>query len=89
MKQINPAQQLERTDAVDNLERELNERFGLLLTVEHLAELLHRSEQGLRWSLSQPSEFADAINATRVKIGRRSYYRSAAIALLLAGEVSA
>ena len=89
MKQFKQSQNPEQSESVVKMERELTERFGLLLTVVHLAEVLHRSEQGLRWSLTQPGQFADTINGTRIKIGRRNYYRAADLALLLAGEVAA
>jgi hypothetical protein len=89
MKQFKPSQTPETSESVVKMERELTERFGPLLTAVHLAEVLHRSEQGLRWSLTQPGQFAETINATRVRIGRRNYYRAADLALLLAGEVAA
>ncbi|QQN98427.1 hypothetical protein [Pseudomonas sp. SW-3] len=85
MKQFNPSLKPEPSESVAKFERELTARFGPLLTAVHLAEMLHRSEQGLRWSLTQPGQFADTINATRVRIGRRNYYRAADLALLLAG----
>ncbi|MFU2326816.1 hypothetical protein [Pseudomonas sp. NFX98] len=89
MKQFNQPPTPEQKESVGKMERELTERFGPLLTAVHLAEVLHRSEQGLRWSLTQPGEFADTINTTRIKIGRRNYYRAADLALLLTGEVTA
>jgi hypothetical protein len=89
MKSSTQSQKPERVTSVEKFERELTERFGPLLTAVHLAEVLHRSEQGLRWSLTQPGQFADTINATRVRIGRRNYYRAADLALLLTGEVTA
>lgn len=88
MKQFNQPSTPEQKESVGKMERELTERFGPLLTAVHLSEILHRSEQGLRWSLTQPGQFADTINATRVRIGRRNYYRAADLALLLAGEVA-
>jgi hypothetical protein len=89
MKQFNQPSTPEQKESVGKMERELTERFGPLLTAVHLAEVLHRSEQGLRWSLTQSGEFADTINATRIKIGRRNYYRAADLALVLTGEVTA
>lgn len=68
------------------LERQLNERYGLLLEAEHLAEVLHRQTGGLRWALTQDTDFARKVNSTRVRIGRRNYYRAADLAVLLAGE---
>lgn len=82
------SQKPERSESVAKFERELIKRFGPLLTAAHLAEMFHRSEQGLRWSLTQHGPFAESINATRVRIGRRNYYRAADLALLLAGEVT-
>lgn len=89
MKQFKQSQNPEPSESVVKMERELTERFGPLLTAVHLAEVLHRSEQGLRWSLTQPGQFAETINATRIRIGRRNYYRAADLALLLTGEVAA
>ncbi|MCY1271332.1 hypothetical protein D9M69_408540 [compost metagenome] len=71
--------------AAAKIERELTERFGPLLTTDHLAEVFHRPLESLRWSLWQQSEFAKTINSTRVKIGRRNYYRAADLAFILAG----
>lgn len=89
MKQFKQSQNPQPSESVAKIERELTERFGPLLTPIHLAEVLHRSEKGLRWSLLQPGQFAEKINATRIKIGRRIYYRAADLAPLLAGEVAA
>jgi hypothetical protein len=83
-----PTQFVEHTAAAEKIARELTERFGPLLTAEHLAELFHRPLESLRWSLWQPSEFARTINSTRVKIGRRNYYRAADLAVILAGEAT-
>lgn len=78
----------QRATAVAKLERELVQAYGLLLTIEHLAQLFHRPIGGLRWTLNQPEpcEFAKAINASRTKAGRRSYYRATDLAALLAGD---
>lgn len=89
MKQFKQAQNPEPSESVVKMERELTDRFGPLLTAVHLAEVLHRTEQGLRWSLMQPGQFAETINATRIRIGRSNYYRAADLARLLAGEVAA
>ena len=83
MKQLNPSHPSEKSEPVVKMERELIRRFGPLLTVTHLAELLHRSEQGLRWSLNQSGEFAERINTTRTRIGRRNYYRASDLATVL------
>jgi hypothetical protein len=71
---------------VKRLEADLVGQYGLLLTIDHLAALLHREPGGLRWSLSQPSDFAKTMNLARVKIGRRSFYRASDIASIIVGE---
>jgi len=68
----------------EKIELQILERFGPLLTLEQLAELLHRKPGGLAWSLSQKGEFSSAINATRVKLGRRSYFRTSELAGIIA-----
>ncbi|MDY7566839.1 hypothetical protein RGU44_17590 [Pseudomonas sp. 5C2] len=68
----------------EKIELQILERFGPLVTLEQLAELLHRQPGGLAWSLSQEGEFSGAINATRVKLGRRSYFRTSELAGIIA-----
>lgn len=72
----------------DSLEQHLLETFGPLLTLEQLAQLLHRSPGGLRFSLTTQSAFARQINATKVRLGRRAYFRTCCIASILSGESS-
>lgn len=61
----------------------LQERYGPLLNLVHLADILHRSPDGLRIALRAPSRYAARINATRLKIGRRIYFRTSDIAEIL------
>ncbi|HEJ1282084.1 TPA: DNA-binding protein [Pseudomonas aeruginosa] len=68
------------------LEQHLIETFGPLLTLEQLAQLLHRSPGGLKFSLRSQSEFARQINATKIRLGRRAYFRTCDIASILSGE---
>lgn len=67
----------------EQIEHYLLENFGPLLTCDQLAKLLHRKPAGLTWSLSQPNEFADAINGTKVKLGKRTYFKSSPLAAVL------
>ncbi|MCC8342443.1 DNA-binding protein [Pseudomonas stutzeri] len=46
-----------------------------LLSLEQLAELLHRSKQGLRISLCSNNDLSRKILPCRVKIGRRVYFK--------------
>jgi hypothetical protein len=54
-----------------------------LLTIDQLAKLLDRSPEGLRISLRGSKPWVQRINATRLRIGRRVYFRTSEIAVLL------
>lgn len=68
------------------LEEQLLSTFGPLLTLKQLAQLLHRSPQGLAFTLSRNSEFAQQINSTKLRLGRRVYFRSNLLAAILEGH---
>jgi hypothetical protein len=65
------------------LETNLNQMYGPLLSLPQLAELLHRSPDGLRVALRTSQPYALQIRQARVKIGRRVYFRTADIASYL------
>lgn len=78
-------QETENSSAV-TLEHQLTERFGLLLSQTHLAELLGRTTGGLRYSLSYPSDSSTrALKACGRKIGRRVYYPASEVARVIIG----
>jgi len=54
-----------------------------LLSLEQVANLLHRSKDGLRITLSGNSEFSNKLKAMKVKIGKRIYFKTAEIARLI------
>jgi len=58
-------------------------RYGPLLSLSQLAELLHRSADGLRLSLRGDGELARKFGPARKKIGRRVYFRTVVVAPLL------
>lgn len=64
-------------------EEHLLESCGPLMTMGQLAKLLDRSPEGLRIGLRQNSSWATKVNAARLKIGRRVYYRTTDIAKLI------
>lgn len=67
----------------------LKERYSVLMTLDQLAEILDRSPEGLRISLSTSrSNWAQHINATKVHIGRRIYFRTEEIARLIDEQFS-
>lgn len=66
------------------IEDTLLNRYGPLLSIHQLASVLDRSPEGLRISLRSPCDWSTRINATRLKIGRRVYFRTSQVAALLA-----
>nr|WP_233787600.1 hypothetical protein [Pseudomonas yangonensis] len=58
------------------VEETLLNRYGgsPLLSLEQLAEVLHRSKNGLRISLSSDNELSAKLRSCKVKIGRRIYF---------------
>lgn len=58
-------------------------RYGPLLSISQLATVLDRSPEGLRISLRSTGGWSEKFNATRLKIGRRVYFRTAQVAALL------
>jgi hypothetical protein len=51
-----------------------------LLSLGQVAEILHRSPEGLRITLSGDNEIARKLKPARIKIGRRVYFRIGSIA---------
>lgn len=71
---------------VKTTEQKLEERFGLVLTVSQLAEVLHLNETGLRLTLRGDSDFAKKMQPIRKRVGRRYYFLASGVAKLLDGE---
>jgi hypothetical protein len=68
------------------IEEALTKQYGPLLSVAQLAQVLDRSAEGLRISLRTESDWSKPINAARLKLGRRVYFRTAEIAQVLNGR---
>jgi len=68
------------------IEDQLSAKYGPVLTIVQLAEVLHRSAEGLRISIRSNSDCSKSINAARLKVGRRVYFRTADVARLLSGD---
>lgn len=64
-------------------EEQLIKKYGPLLSLAELSELLKRSPDGLRISLSGQSEFATRWSAAKRKVGRRVYFRASDVATLI------
>lgn len=60
-------------------------KFGPLMSIDQLSEVLHRPRDGLRVSLLRATPWAKKINSCRLKIGRRLYFRTSDVARLLEG----
>jgi len=58
-------------------------QYGPLLSITQLAALLDRSPDGLRITLRSSGEWVSKINATRLRLGRRVYFRTAEVADVL------
>jgi len=69
-----------------HIEEALTGQYGPLLSIAQLAKVLDRSAEGLRVSLRNDTEWAKQLNAAKMKLGRRVYFRTAEIAKFLGGE---
>jgi hypothetical protein len=61
-------------------ENSLLKRYGPLMNLADLASMLDRSPDGLRVTLRSSGEWVEKINAARLQLGRRVYFRTAEIA---------
>ena len=61
-------------------------QYGPLMTLVELAEVLDRSPDGLRISLRNSDPFSKAVNDSRKKLGRRVYFATSKIAIVLGLE---
>lgn len=65
-------------------EEVLLQRYGSpLLTIQQVAEVLDRSPEGLRISLAGESDVARRLRPSKVKIGRRVYWRTNGVAQMI------
>ena len=66
-----------------NTEQVLLEKYGPLMTLVQLAEVLGRSPDGLRLSLRQDNDLSRRLVSEKKKLGRRVYFRAAGVARLI------
>lgn len=69
-----------------SIEESLIKEHGPLLSIAQLAKVLDRSPDGLRISLRSNNEWSQRVNLTRLKLGRRVYFRTSEIAQILSGD---
>ena len=65
------------------IEEVLVKEYGPLLSLAELAMILDRSPDGLRISLKSSNDWVSRINAARLRLGRRVYFRTSEIANVL------
>ncbi len=65
----------------------LQGKYGPLMPMNAVAEVFDRSKEGLRVSLSAKSDFSIAMNAAKIKRGRRVYFHASKIAEIIDGEI--
>ena len=61
------------------------DKYGPLITLGQLAQMLDRSADGVRMTLRETSPYAEQLNLAKVRIGRRIYFRTPDVAQLLLG----
>ena len=64
-------------------EETLIKQYGPLLSINQLAGILDRSTDGLRTTFRFSGEWVNKINATRLRSGRRLYFRTVEVADVL------
>ena len=65
------------------IEEILVKEYGPLMSLSELAMILDRTPAGLRSSLRSSGDWIDGINAARLRLGRRIYFKTSQIANLL------
>lgn len=74
------------TNSVDvrvSLASGLLDRYGPLMTLRQIAELLGRSPAGVRVGLYSDNETSALLVPAKIKIGRRLYFRTAVVGAAL------
>lgn len=65
----------------------LLEKYGPLLTLPQVAMLLDRKPEGVRVTIQKNAgELGRKLSAARIKLGRRTHFKTSAIAKLLDGD---
>lgn len=66
-----------------NTEDYLLKKFGPLMSMGNLAEILERSPDGLRVGLYNDCELSKQLRPTMIRIGRRIYFRTLQLSKVL------
>jgi hypothetical protein len=65
------------------IEGAMVKQHGSFLSLTELVKILDKSPEGLRISLRSSGEWVKQINAARLRLGRRVYFRTSEIANIL------
>jgi hypothetical protein len=68
------------------MEESLIDRFGPLIPLAGLASLLDRTPEAARMFLRSNSDLAQQLNTTKVKVGRRLFFRTTDVAQTFSGN---
>jgi hypothetical protein len=72
------------SDAISATHAYLLKHYGPLLTLKHLAEVMHTTPSGLRMAMSRKKEpLTVALAQTRRRIGRRIFFEASQVADLI------
>ena len=78
----------ESTSPAAKMEQHLISTYGLLLTREHLADVLKRKVSGLNWELAKAdSSLRQVLEPATLRLGRRTFYRAHDLAVILGGKL--
>lgn len=70
-------------------EEVLINKYGPLMTMDEVAELLKRSPQGLRVMLGRDNKLSNRLNESKKRIGRRIYFPTITLVGLIDGHTEA
>ena len=72
------------SDSISATHQYLLTHFGPLLTLKHLAEVVHSTPNGLRMAMSRKREpFMVALAGTRRQVGRRLFFEARRVAEII------
>jgi len=72
------------SDAISATHEYLLKHYGPLLTLKHLAEVMHSTPSGLRMAMSRRKEpFTRTLAQTRRRVGRRIFFEASQVAELI------
>lgn len=75
------------SDSISATYQYLLTQYGPLLTLKHMAEVLHGTPNGLRMAMSRKQQpFARSLAESRVRFGRRVFFEARQVARLIDDE---